>query len=95
MASRFHWMQRAVDHVDLMDEIIPGQTVVEVIGEGRVLVEGHDGVSEYSDSEVSVKVSFGVAKICGCNLKLTQMSGYKLVISGQVDALQFLRRPRI
>ena len=92
MASKFHWMRKAADHADLMDEVLPGQTVVEVIGEGRVLIEGHNGVSEYNDCIIGVKVRYGVAKISGCNLKLSVMSGNKLVISGDVQCIQFIRR---
>ena len=92
MGPDFSWMRRMADHADLTDEILPGQTVIELVGEGRVWVEGHDGVSAYSDDEVDVKVIFGVVKIAGCNLKLTQMSTYKLIISGDVMAVRLVRR---
>ena len=92
MASIFHWFRKAADHADLLEEILPGQTVVEVIGEGRVLIEGHHGVSEYNDDEISAKVDYGVVKIYGCNLKLSQMDGNKLVISGIVKSIRLVRR---
>ena len=92
MASKFHWLRNAADHAELIDEVLPGQTVVEVIGEGRVLVEGHDGVLEYSDSEIGVKTSCGVVIIGGSNLKLTIMDKNRLVITGVVQHVELLRR---
>lgn len=94
MASRFHWIRQAADHAELMDEVLPGQTVVEVIGEGRVLIEGHEGVLAYSGCRICVKVLYGVAKIDGSNLKLTTMSKNKLVITGDVSCVQLHRRSK-
>ena len=66
--------------------------MVEVIGEGRVLVEGHDGVLEYSDFEIGVKTGYGVVKIGGSNLKLTIVDKNRLVIAGVVQYVELLRR---
>lgn len=95
MAPDFSWMQRLADHAELADEILPGQTVLELIGEGRVLIEGHGGVSAYSDAEICVKVKYGIVKIVGSNLKLSQMTLYKLIISGSVSGIHIVRRNQI
>ena len=92
MAPEFSWMRQILDHMELADEILPGQTIIEVIGEGRVLIEGHRGVSAYSDEEVSVNTRFGVVKIVGCNLKLSQMNDIRLIIAGTVSSILLLRR---
>lgn len=81
---KFHWMRQMADHAELMDEVIPGQPVVELLGEGRVLIEGHRGVSSYSDQQIEVKTRTGVVRISGSNLQLTNMSAYRLVISGKI-----------
>lgn len=94
MASKFHWLRSVADHAELTDGILPGQTVVEVIGEGRVLVEGHNGVLEYNDCEVSTKVGYGVVKTIGCNLKLTVLDKDKLVVTGEVHRIELLRRTK-
>ena len=94
MASIFLWLQKAADHAELVDEVLPGQTVVELIGEGRVLVEGHSGVLEYSDFEIGIKTGYGVVKISGSNLKLTEMNQSRLIISGVVQGVELSRRTR-
>ena len=95
MTPEFSWMRRLTDHAELTDEILPGQTVIELIGKGRVLIEGHKGVFAYSDEEICAKVGYGVAKIYGSNLKLSQMNEYKLVVSGDVGGVQLDRRNKI
>ena len=92
MALKFHWLRKVADCSELIEEVLPGQSVVEVIGEGRVLVEGHRGVSEYNECSIDVKVCFGVVKILGCNLKLSVLDDNKLVISGAVQCVQLVRR---
>ena len=92
MAPEFSWIRRIVDNAELMDEILPGQTIIELLGEGRVLIEGHGGVLAYSSDEVCAKVNFGVVKISGCNLELSFMCKNKLVISGRILSIHLLRR---
>lgn len=89
---KFQWMRQMADHAELTNEVIPGQPVVELLGEGRVLIEGHKGVSAYSDSEIEVKTRLGIVKISGCNLKLTSMSTYRLVISGSISCVHLAGR---
>ena len=89
---KFNWMRQVADHAELMDEVVPGQPVVELLGEGRVLIEGHRGVSAYSDQEIEVKTRLGVVRIYGCNLKLTNMSTYRLVISGSISCVYLAGR---
>ena len=93
--SKFHWMRQMADHAELADEVIPGQPVVELLGEGRVLIEGHKGVAAYSDQEITVKTRLGVIRISGSNLKLTSMSVYRLVISGSISCVYLAGRKGI
>ena len=95
MAPDFFWIRRLADHAELTDEILPGQTVIELIGEGRVLVEGHNGISSYDDCEIYVKVHYGVVKISGSNLKLTQINKIQLIISGDITDVQLIRRTKL
>ena len=89
---KFHWMRQMADRAELLEEAMPAQPVVELLGEGRVLIEGHKGVSAYSDQEIDVKTRLGIVKISGCNLKLTNMSAYRLVISGMISCVHLSGR---
>ena len=92
--ERRNWMQKLADEADLPGELLPGVPVVEVAGEHRVLIERHEGVTEYSRERICVKVRYGLVCVCGCGLELTRMTREQLVISGQIDCVQLQRRRR-
>jgi len=81
------WMQRLPIH----DEVLPGQTVVELLGDCRVLIEHHRGVTEYGTSRIQVRVKFGMVSVCGEGLELCRMTGNQLVITGRIDSISLFR----
>ena len=80
------------DRLDLPGESLPGQVVVEITGENRVLIEHHCGVREYSRERIGVKVKYGVLQVCGSCLELRCMTRDQLVISGKIDCIVLKRR---
>ena len=90
--DKVNWMQKLTDRIDLPGELPPGVPVIEIARDCRVLIERHRGMTEYSRECIRVRVCYGIVCICGDGLKLTHMSRDKLVISGQIDAVQIERR---
>ena len=70
----------------------PGQPIVEIAGDRRVLIENHFGVKEYSREKIGVKVKYGLVCVCGCDLELIRMTKEQLIISGRIDAVTLIRR---
>ena len=87
MASRSDFW----DRLDLPGESLPGQVLVEITGENRVLIEHHRGVREYSREKIGVKVKYGVVQVCGSCLELRYMTKEQLVVSGKIDSIQLIR----
>lgn len=87
-----NWAQRLTEAADLPGEAVPGISLVEVLGDNRVLIECHRGVTEYSCEQIGVKVSFGCLCIRGCGLHVRLMTRERLVISGKIDSLTLVRR---
>lgn len=79
---------------DLPGEAVPGQPLIEIAGEHRVLIENHSGVTVYGCKEIRVKVKFGQIYICGKNLELAQMTRSQLVVTGQIDSVSLCRGMR-
>lgn len=86
------WMDRIVETADLQGEPVPGQPIVEVFGEHRILIEHHGGVTEYSLERIQVKMRYGCLCICGGGLALAHMSAQQLVITGRIDSISLIRR---
>lgn len=80
------------DRLDLPGESLPGQVLVEITGENRVLIEHHCGVREYSRERIGVKVKYGMLQVCGSCLELRCMTREQLVISGKIDCIVLKRR---
>lgn len=81
-----------LDRLDLPGETLPGQVIVEIAGENRVLIEQHRGIREYTRERISVCVRYGMLEICGQGLELRSMGREQLIICGQIDSVTLRRR---
>ena len=92
MKQRKHWMERLADTADLQGESFPGQPLVELYGDRRVLNENHGGVTEYGTEKIQVKVRYGCICVCGGCLELARMTAEQLIITGRIDSVSIIRR---
>lgn len=95
MEKKGNWLALLAESVRLEDEAFPGEPVVELAGDRRVLIEGHRGVIQYSREQICVKVGYGVVAISGNGLELRHMSREKLCIRGRIDSICLERKGRI
>ena len=77
---------------DLGAEAVPGQPIVEISGERRVLIENHFGVKAYSRENIVVNVKYGWVCVCGYGLELKRMTKEQLVIQGKIKGVTLQRR---
>lgn len=91
MADQKSLFRRLLDGADLAEESLPLQPVVELLGDNRVLIENHRGVTQYCTERIQARVSFGAVNIQGGNLRLRYMTGQKLVIVGKIDSIEVVR----
>lgn len=87
-----NWMERLAERTDLQGEPLPGQPLVELLGERRVLIEHHGGVTEYGGEKIQIKMRYGCLCICGDRLELARMNAEQLIISGRIDSINIIRR---
>ncbi len=85
-------IQRLVESADLTGESLPGQPLLELYGEDRVLVENHSGITEYGKEKIQVQVRYGAICVCGEGLRLCKMQGQQLVIMGKIQTISLIRR---
>ena len=76
----------------IYQDALPGVPVVEIAGMGRVLIEGHKGVTEYGENRIQVSMRYGSLMVIGQGLSLAHMSTERLVITGTVDQVCLCRR---
>ena len=68
------------------------QTITEIAGDRRVLIEHHYGVKSYSRDKILIKVKFGTLCVNGKNLEIVRMTSAQLIICGQIDSVSIQRR---
>lgn len=72
--------------------LYPGCPLVEILGNCRVLIEGHRGVREYTPDRIRVGVRMGCVEITGSELKMRCMTREQLVIVGCIHTVTMTRR---
>lgn len=88
------FLERLAEESDIGTDQFPGQPIVEIAGDRRVLIENHFGVMGYSTERILVKVKYGCVCVCGCGLELLRMTREQLVIRGRIDSVTLQRRER-
>ncbi len=63
------------------------QTLAELLGDGRLLVEHHRGILSYGTEEILVGTTFGYLRVCGEELRLCCMSREQLWIAGSIRTI--------
>ena len=85
-----HYLQS----LDLPDEPAPTESLIEIAGYRRVLIEHHYGVIAYCRDRICVKVKYGFVSVHGNNLELTRMTGKQVIVTGRIDSVQIRREER-
>ncbi len=83
--------QRWMDRFDLPDEPTPTQSLIEIMGDHRLLIEQHHGVIEYGREMICVKVRFGKVCIVGHGLELRRMTKGQLIVCGCIEFVKLER----
>ncbi len=82
------------ERAQMLDEPLPGQSVLEVYGDERILIECHKGILEYGSEQISVRLRFGRVCVYGENLKLRKMQAQQLVITGKIVNIMLNREEK-
>lgn len=92
MKRSHSFLQRLSEDTSLLSVPMPGQPIVELAGDHRVLIENHKGVKAYGREKIIVRMRYGFLIVCGCGLELQRMSREQLVIRGRIDGVSLQRR---
>lgn len=61
--------------------------IVTVLAFERMTVEGHKGVSEYSENQVAVKMKGGTLYVTGEKLEITEINAEELILTGKIASV--------
>ena len=88
MTDKVTIAQRLLTKLDVPTESILNAPRITISGSGRVLVEGHQGLLEYSDERIAAAGPGCRILIKGEKLGLVTMNRRELVVSGRLWAVE-------
>lgn len=90
LRSERFW-DRLEEASDLEEAQLHRQSLVEIVGCRRVLIEQHCGVKAYSREKIIVRMKYGDLHICGDCLEFGRMSREQLIIRGEIVSVTLQR----
>lgn len=80
-------IRKLTERSGLHGEPINNDSLLELSGDDRILIENHHCVISYCHDEIAVRVKFGIVHIKGHSLVLACASKEQLVIHGKIDCV--------
>ena len=87
MKQTGNWKERITESLTLSAQALPGIPLIEILGQNRVLIEHHRGVTRYGKEQICVKTGYGHIRVEGCGMELAKMTGEQLIIRGRIRSV--------
>lgn len=91
MGDSGNWRERLREQISRSPEPVPGIPLIEIAGQGRLLIENHRGVCCCGREQIRIRVNYGEVTVTGCRLELAWMSKEMVVITGRIDCVTLHR----
>lgn len=75
--------------LDLPVDAVSGYAHIELCGNREAIIEGCQGVLEYSDSVIALNTGRLTVRVCGCELTIVSMQNGQAVIKGIITCLDY------
>lgn len=81
-------LEQTAQVLDLPADVLAGLPRVELTGDREVWIENHRGILAYGEEEILVSGGSFVIKLLGSGLKLRSMTGWELLVTGVITAVE-------
>lgn len=88
MGSKKSVLGLFAEAMDVPRGILPGMSVMEIVGNQQIIIENHCGITEYTGNTIGVRLKWGNLLVSGKNLQITRMEKCQMVITGVLDGLE-------
>ncbi|MGN1300083.1 MAG: YabP/YqfC family sporulation protein [Clostridia bacterium] len=75
--------------LEIPQEISTNEPKVTILGFKKMLIENYKVILEYQDIYIRIKTYIGILNINGFNLKLGEMTSDDIVITGDIETVDF------
>lgn len=82
-------MSRFAKIFDIPEELDNITPKVTILGFNKMLIENYRYILEYQDFFIRIKMATGLININGINLKMNEMTKDDLIITGEIEGVEF------
>lgn len=75
--------------LEFPEEISNNEPKITIIGFKKIMIENYKGILEYENFFVRLNTTIGVLNINGFNLSLNEMTDEDLIITGNIESIDF------
>lgn len=75
--------------LELPEEVVSQKPKLTIVGFNELLIENYKSILEYEDYYVKINTYIGAININGFNLRLKEMTGDDIMVTGNIDSLDF------
>jgi len=75
--------------LEMPEEVASQETKLTVLGFKKMLIENYKVILEYQDFYIRINTYIGIININGFNLKLSEMTSDDIMVTGDIDSIDF------
>lgn len=84
-------MEKFTEMLELPKEIVLNIPKITIVGNGDMIIENYKGIIEYSDTRIRINTGIGTIRMNGSRLVIREITSEDIIISGEIQALEFIR----
>lgn len=84
-------MEKFTEMLELPKEIVLNIPKITIVGNGDLIIENYKGLIEYNDARIRVNTGIGTIRMSGSRLAIREITSEDIIISGEIQALEFIR----
>ncbi len=73
----------------LLDTAVLKGAHIELFSDSRITVEGCDGIYEYNENYLKLRLKKGALVLCGTDFDIAAFEGKNITVNGKIDSLEF------
>ena len=75
--------------LELPEEVVSNKPKFTIVGFEELLIENYKAILEYEDFYIKINTHIGAININGFNLRLKEMTGDDIMVTGKIDSIDF------
>lgn len=77
------------EYYDLPEDVIINLPIINMAGNQKMVIENHEGIVQYTDSQISIKIKKSLLIVEGVELKILQYAKDEIMIKGKIITIKF------